>query len=352
MFKKTAIIIIILTFLSSTMFPLITKGENNTTIVQLDPSTITITEIGEIFSLNVTIVNVTGLCAWDFKLYYRNSILSCLDATEGPFLETGGDTWWAENITDSYNSTHGRARFGCSLLGQVPGVNGSGVLANITFQAKGGGDTLLHFDDTRLYDCGTPPHLIEHEAIDGEVYGKIHDVAVINVVSSKAGCPGVGDGVPYPVLCQGRTAEVNVTAENQGNNTESFDVTVYANDSIIQTFTVTNLDPSNQETRTVIWNATGWAKGNYTIKAVADQVTGEIDLGDNTFIDKWVVVVHPGDLDNSGEVDITDVVMVTGIYRAKIGDPEYNACRDVVEDGEIDISDVVAVTGHYREKDP
>jgi len=180
----------------------------------------------------------------------------------------------------------------------------------------------------------------------------LHDVAVINVVPSKAGCPGVGDGVPYPVLCQGRTAKVNVTVENQGTNSESFDVTVYANDSIIQTYAVTNLASGSQETRTVIWNTTGWAKGNYTMKAVADQVVDEIDLGDNTFIDGWIMVVHPGDLDNSGEVDITDVVMVTGIYRAKIGDPDYNACRDVVEDGEIDISDVVAVTGHYREKDP
>jgi len=151
-------------------------------------------------------------------------------------------------------------------------------------------------------------------------------------------------------LCQGRTAKVNVTVENQGNCTESFDVTVYANNSIIKTYTVTNLASGNQETRTVIWNATSWAKGNYTIKAVADQVTGEIDTADNTFIDKWVVVVHPGDLDNSCEVDITDVVMVTGIYRAKIGDPDYNACRDVVEDGVIDIADVVAVTAHYREK--
>jgi hypothetical protein len=180
----------------------------------------------------------------------------------------------------------------------------------------------------------------------------VHDIAVMNVATSKSGCPGVGNGVPCPVLCQNRTAKVNVTVRNKGEFTESFDVTVYADESVIQTYTVTDLASGGQETRTVIWNATGWAKGNYTIKAVADQVTGEIDLGDNTFTDKWIMVVHPGDLDNSGEVDITDVVMVTGIYRAKIGDPEYNACRDVVEDGVIDISDVVAVTGHYREKDP
>jgi len=176
----------------------------------------------------------------------------------------------------------------------------------------------------------------------------VPDVAVIDVVTSKSGCLGVG-GDPYPVLCQGRTAKVNVTVENQGPSTESFDVTVYGNDSVIQTYAVTSLAPGSQETRTVIWNATGWARGNYTLKAVADQVAGETDTADNTFIDKWVMVVCPGDLDNSGEVDITDVVMVTGLYRARIGDPEYNACRDVVEDGVIDISDVVAVTGHYRE---
>jgi nitrous oxidase accessory protein len=169
------------------------------------------------------------------------------------------------------------------------------------------------------------------------------NVTVINVTTSKCGCPGVGNGDPYPVLCQGYTAKVYVTVENQGNLIDSFDVIVYANDSIIQTYTVADLAPSDQQTLTIVWNATGWMKGNYAIKAIADQVM---------FVDGWIVIVHPGDLDNSGEVDIADVVMVTAIYRAKIGDPDYNACRDVVEDGEIDISDVVAVTAHYREKDP
>jgi len=265
------------------------------------------------------------------------------------------------------------------------------------------------------------------------VTGEIHDIAVTNVTTSKSGCLGVGNGAPYPVLCQGRTAKVYVTVENEGDFTELFEVSAYCNDSTIpiheqwptltqsETFwtmgdvnkdgyinicdmylieanygwtgppgenpadidqdgdvdvydmvicaanqgldiwtyfglstiigeaTLVNLPNGSSTTITFRWNATGWAKGNYTIKAVADHVAGEIDTTDNTFIDAWVMVVHPGDLDNSCEVDITDVVMVTGIYRAKIGDPEYNACRDVVEDCVIDISDVVAVTGHYRE---
>jgi hypothetical protein len=38
------------------------------------------------------------------------------------------------------------------------------------------------------------------------------------------------------------------------------------------------------------WNTSGVATGNYVIKAVADKVEGEIDTGDNTFIDGTVII--------------------------------------------------------------
>jgi len=68
--------------------------------------------------------------------------------------------------------------------------------------------------------------------------------------------------------------------------------------------------------------------------------------------DGTVTVVHPGDLNNDGVVDIADVVLVSAVYRSKCGDPEYRPNSDIMEDCVIDIADVVAVTSHYREKDP
>jgi hypothetical protein len=334
---KKFVVFILLTVLSSTIFPLIgVKGNNNTTRVQLDPSTITISEIGKTFSLNATIANVTGLCAWDFKLYYRNSILSCIDATEGPFLRTGGDAVWADNIDDSYNSTHGRVRFGCSLLGQVPGVNGSGVLATITFQAKGGGDTLLHFDDTQLYDCSEHPQLIEHEAIDGNVHVGIHDVAITNVVPSKA------------IIAQGYSANITITAENQGDLTETFNVTVYANTTIINQ-TEVYLTSGNSTTIALTWNTTGIAKGNYTISAYAWPVSGETDTTDNTCTDDNVLVTVPGDVDGNMKVDLDDLLILIDAFWGAPGKPNWNPNVDIDSNMKVDLDDLLILIDHFWE---
>jgi outer membrane protein assembly factor BamB len=175
--------------------------------------------------------------------------------------------------------------------------------------------------------------------------------------SKRVCCFGPRHGLTIPginisktVVGQGYSMGINITVRNLGDMTERFNLEVYYN-GVIGTYPVT-LPPLTSTTVTIYWATTGVAKGNYTISAYASPVPGETDTGDNTLTDGTITVVHPGDLDNSGEVDIADVVMLTAIYRVKIGDPNYNACRDIIEDGVIDIADVVAVTSHYRERAP
>jgi len=55
------------------------------------------------------------------------------------------------------------------------------------------------------------------------------------------------------------------------------------------------------------------------------------------------------DLNHNNIIDIYDVVMVTGIYGSREGDPNFNATRDLYPDGIINIYDVVKVTGRYGE---
>jgi hypothetical protein len=54
-----------------------------------------------------------------------------------------------------------------------------------------------------------------------------------------------------------------------------------------------------------------------------------------------------GDVDEDRDVDIYDVVKITSIYYAQIGDPEYNRNSDIDENGIIDIYDVVKCTSNY-----
>jgi len=59
-----------------------------------------------------------------------------------------------------------------------------------------------------------------------------------------------------------------------------------------------------------------------------------------------------GDLNDDGVVNIQDLVMVSGIYGSKVGEPNWNITCDLNSDGKIDILDLVTVAAHYGEKAP
>jgi len=95
-----------------------------------------------------------------------------------------------------------------------------------------------------------------------------HDVAVTGVSSSKA------------VVGQGLTTTLNVSVENQGQYAETFEVRVYANDTLIGNETMVNFETESQLQFT--WNTTGFTLGTYNVSATVDAVEGETDLQDNT----------------------------------------------------------------------
>lgn len=61
----------------------------------------------------------------------------------------------------------------------------------------------------------------------------------------------------------------------------------------------------------------------------------------------------PADVNHNLEVDILDVVKITGAYGATPASPYWNPHADIAEPyGKIDIFDIVTCTGHYGEKYP
>jgi outer membrane protein assembly factor BamB len=168
---------------------------------------------------------------------------------------------------------------------------------------------------------------------DYEVYAfgpLIHDVAITNIVS------------PKTVVGQGFCDSINVTAANQGEATETFDVTLYANTTTIatQTITITNL---NSKTITFTWNSTGFAKGNYIISAYAWPVPSETDIADNTFVYGKVQVAKKGDINADGSVDVLDLIIVAKALGTHSGDPKWNPNVDINDDGEVDVLDLILV---------
>lgn len=176
-----------------------------------------------------------------------------------------------------------------------------------------------------------------------------HDVAVVNVKTSKDGC------LPKPVVSQGKTCRVNVTVENQGTFSETFNVAALASDLlntyIIGTQAVT-LTPGERTTVAFVWDTTGYQRGAYSVGGRADVVIGETDTADNNLSGATLTVTYIADVNDDGVIDIIDIVKVAGVFGSQLGDPAYNPNADLNDDEVIDIIDVVIIAGHFGESAP
>jgi len=176
----------------------------------------------------------------------------------------------------------------------------------------------------------------------------IHDVAVKNV--------SVCHGATF--VHGGQMCCINVTVVNEGDFTETFNVTVYWNTTEIQTKLFT-LASGTRNSTCFSWNTTGLTEYRYyNMTAYAHPVPGEADLADNTCIYGLVQIVHVGDVNADKIVDITDVYLCAlafgAIHDTDSASPTYcqywhpTPCPqcphspnlDINCDGIIDISDI------------
>jgi hypothetical protein len=334
-----AILVVLLFAITATRNIYKADADEALPILQIIPSYYTVENVSEPFSLNLTITNATDLYGWEVKIYYLNALVECVNVTQGPFLSSVNNTFWLPIVNNTYNATFGRTHMACSLLGMIPGVNGSGTLATITFQAKRGGNTTLHLTDTKLADSNRPLHNpIPHTTINGFVnITEWHDIAITNVLTCKT------------AIGKGFSTDIIATIENKGSRADTFNVTAYANSTTFENHTIYDLPPNDQIDVTFTWDTADFAKGNYNITIYVWPCLSEANTTDNTFVYGWIFVSIPGDVDGDRDVDIYDVVKITSIYYAQIGDPEYKCNSDIDGDGIIDIYDVVRCTSHYGE---
>jgi hypothetical protein len=143
----------------------------------------------------------------------------------------------------------------------------------------------LHQNVTGSDGIGDTAYTIDASNKDGypltKPYGGPHDIGITSMNTSNT------------TVGQGYNLKVNVKIINYGISLEAFNVTAYANTTLIARLNI-NLAGRNSTTITLTWNATGFAKGNYSMKAIADTVPGEMDTTDNMFVDGWVFVLSSG----------------------------------------------------------
>jgi parallel beta-helix repeat protein len=175
---------------------------------------------------------------------------------------------------------------------------------------------------------------------------ELHDTAILNVATSKDGC------TPMPIVCQSFAARVNITTTNRGTSPRTFNVTAYANDTLIGKAEV-SVAAGFSHTTTFLWNTSSFAKGNYTIKTVGDTVAGDTTPADNNLTGGTVQVVMIGDvLPTDNYVGIDDIYAIASRFGLEIGNPGFSPNLDITDDDYVGIDDLYTTASHFGEEEP
>lgn len=133
-------------------------------LVRIDPAD-SVMKAGEAITFAVTIEEAANLGAFEFTLLYTPSIVQATDVALGDFL--GGSGRSVVPVGPVIDDQAGRVRFGAFSFGEDRGPDGAGILASITFEARGEGQTILDLEDVKVADIAGHPQTVTVE--DGRV---------------------------------------------------------------------------------------------------------------------------------------------------------------------------------------
>jgi len=148
--KRRLLFVSIIVILALPYLPLPTSEASPETTLKVVPMSQTVFTPPlptNIFYVNVTVENVTDLYSWRIQIYFDTTVLE----TNGTWVTFYLDSVFAENFTRDpwefveLNLTEGYIACGDTLIGNVPGVSGSGVLCQIGFRGKNFGTSYLNF---------------------------------------------------------------------------------------------------------------------------------------------------------------------------------------------------------------
>jgi len=214
-----------------------------------------------------------------------------------------------------------------------------------TIEVLAGNATTIVAQNASVAEIPTQPYIVTSNETTLIPRLDPHDIGITQFITSKT------------VVGQNFSLPSSMSIFNYGNDTEAFDVTVYANTTIIATFANVTLASKNSTAFSILWDTTGFARGNCTIWAYASPVLGETYTTDNNFTSGIVAVAMIGDVDANGKVDVKDVYEVALTYGTSLEGPNpldrtYDPNCDINGDDKIDVKDYYVVCKHYGEVNP
>jgi len=221
----------------------------STAVVYVDPETSYAT-LGQVFSVNVSVANVTDLYGFQLKLGYNTTILDIVEATFQPFLND--PTFVMKDEIDEDGGWYWLA-----LVSFPPalGKSGSGPLVTLRFRVTGLGNCTLDLYDTELAD--NTAAYIDHSVEDGYFEFTLleHDVAVFLDVPRH--------------LMPGDSTLLNATVMNAGLNSETdVELQLLINGDVETSTTISFLEVGSSQTLSYLWNTSTEVSYNVTAYAL------------------------------------------------------------------------------------
>ena len=306
---------------------------------RVDVKAVSVT-IGQTFDVAIRVSSVADLYLWVFSVHWNPTILEYVSIAEGDFLGGGGSTTGV--LVKSVNETGGCLEEAtCSLLGDVPGVDGDGILATITFRAIGLGSSPVSIAFHDLIDSNGSS--IPSDSVDGTVDVTAPDLSIVLV------------SLPYPALPKyaNVTVPVNVTIMNTGTaDAGAFNVscTVFWNDGGLQENYEEKRVAGIETNTTIVINMdfTPRHNGTYTL-------TFEVDCNDeiaesnetNNQLNLPIAVNVQGDINGDGLVTYRDLFVLAKAYWSTPADSNWDASADLNYDGTVDYKDLFILSRNY-----
>ncbi len=150
---------------------------NPETVVKVDPQTIS-ADVGETFTVNITVIEVQNLYGIEVSLYWNSSTLELVNV-DIRLGQIDGVLHSPPSVYIAENSTQESEYFlAATSVNPAPSFNGSGNIVRITFRAKNPGYSKLDLE-TQLWDYPPPNEVsspINHSTLDGYVCAIIPEI--------------------------------------------------------------------------------------------------------------------------------------------------------------------------------
>jgi hypothetical protein len=161
-----------------------------------------------------------------------------------------------------------------------------------------------------------------------------HDIAVVGLIPLKT------------VVGQGYNMNIAIFVKDYGMFSETFNVTAYANATLVGTKMVALASAEEAE---LLFNSStlNITKGKYNVSASAGPVSGEMDTSDNSRVDGLVIITIPGDVNGDGSVNIYDAIILSSAFKSSPGFPNWSSNADINGDNNVDIYDAILLSGNF-----